>query len=83
MIDLAYTCPDVTSWLEQDALITDFIALGFLPLDSDRRRILPVLDTVLSPYLRGGGARAFNFQVRHFFNVVIWDDNLARLARIS
>ena len=47
-----------------DALITDFIALGFLPVGSDRRRIIPVMDKVLSPYLRGGGARSFNFQVR-------------------
>ena len=47
-----------------DALIDDFIALGFLPADSDRGRIIPVMDKVLSPYLRGGGAKAFNFQVR-------------------
>lgn len=46
-----------------DALIDDFIALGFLPTDSDRGRIIPVMDKVLSPYLRGGGAKAFNFQV--------------------
>jgi hypothetical protein len=45
-----------------DALITDFVALGFLPENSDRRRIIPVMDTVLSPYLRGGGAKALNFQ---------------------
>lgn len=44
-------------------LIDDFVALGFLPPGSDRRRIIPVMDAVLSPYLRGGGARAFNFQV--------------------
>ena len=48
---------------DQDALITDFVALGFLPPGSDRRRIIPVMDAVLSPYLRGGGARSFNFQV--------------------
>lgn len=46
-----------------NALIDDFIALGFLPAASDRGRIIPVMDTVLSPYLRGGGAKAFNFQV--------------------
>ncbi len=46
-----------------NALIDDFIALGFLPGGSDRGRIIPVMDTVLSPYLRGGGAKAFNFQV--------------------
>lgn len=46
-----------------DALIEDFIALGFLPANSDRGLIIPVMDKVLSPYLRGGGAKAFNFQV--------------------
>ena len=46
-----------------DALVSDFVALGFLPANSDRGRIIPVMDKVLSPYLRGGGAKAFNFQV--------------------
>lgn len=45
-----------------NALITDFIALGFLPADADRGLIIPVMEKVLSPYLRGGGAKAFNFQ---------------------
>ena len=47
-----------------NALITDFIALGFLPVNSDRGLIIPVMEKVLSPYLRGGGAKAFNFQAR-------------------
>ncbi len=47
-----------------NALISDFVALGFLPVDADRGLIIPVMDRVLSPYLRGGGAKAFNFQVR-------------------
>lgn len=29
-----------------------------------RGLIIPVMDRVLGPYLRGGGAKAFNFQVR-------------------
>ena len=44
------------------ALIDDFIALGFLPADADRGLIIPVMERVLGPYLRGGGARSFNFQ---------------------
>jgi predicted unusual protein kinase regulating ubiquinone biosynthesis (AarF/ABC1/UbiB family) len=47
-----------------NALINDFVALGFLPPDCDRGLIIPIMDRVLSPYLRGGGAKAFNFQVR-------------------
>ena len=46
----------------RSALIDDFIALGFLPAGCDRALIIPVMDRVLSPYLRGGGAAAFNFQ---------------------
>jgi aarF domain-containing kinase len=45
------------------ALIDDFVALGFLPTDADRATIVPVMERVLGPYLRGGGAKAFNFQV--------------------
>jgi predicted unusual protein kinase regulating ubiquinone biosynthesis (AarF/ABC1/UbiB family) len=45
-----------------DALISDFVALGFLPKNPDRGLIVPVMDRVLSPYLRGGGAKSFNFQ---------------------
>jgi predicted unusual protein kinase regulating ubiquinone biosynthesis (AarF/ABC1/UbiB family) len=46
------------------SLIDDFVALDFLPADCDRGVIIPVMDRVLSPYLRGGGAKSFNFQVR-------------------
>ena len=45
------------------ALVADFVNLGFLPDDADRGVIIPVMEKVLSPYLRGGGARAFNVQV--------------------
>jgi hypothetical protein len=45
-----------------NALIDDFIALDFLPPGADRGLIIPVMDRVLGPYLRGGGAKAFNFQ---------------------
>lgn len=48
--------------MRRSALIDDFVALGFLPAGCDRGLIIPVMDRVLSPYLRGGGAAAFNFQ---------------------
>eukprot|EP00775_Hariotina_reticulata_P011760 gene11760-11906_t len=44
------------------ALVGDFIDLGFLPEDANRAVIIPVMERVLGPYLRGGGAKAFNFQ---------------------
>jgi hypothetical protein len=44
------------------SLINDFVDLDFLPADCDRGVIIPVMDKILSPYLAGGGAKAFNFQ---------------------
>lgn len=44
-----------------EGLIDDFIALGFLPKDCDRATIIPVMQRVLKPYLKGGGAKAMNF----------------------
>ncbi|KAL3161508.1 hypothetical protein ABBQ32_010382 [Trebouxia sp. C0010 RCD-2024] len=45
-----------------NGLINDFIDLQFLPPNSDRGLIIPVMDKVLSPYLRGGGAKSLDFQ---------------------
>ncbi len=60
-----------------DALIDDFIALGFLPTNSDRGLIIPIMDKVLSPYLRGGGAKAFNFTVSCLLaSVSLWSRRL-------
>jgi len=61
-----------------NALVSDFVALGFLPPEADRGLIVPVMEKVLSPYLRGGGAKAFNFQVRHFFCAQLLDTSPAR-----
>ena len=44
------------------ALVDDFISLNFLPPDCERGVIVPVMSRVLGPYLKGGGAKAFNFQ---------------------
>lgn len=42
------------------AVTEDFVALGFLPADVDRKQVSPVLAKVLAPYvLGGGGAKAF------------------------
>lgn len=45
-----------------DALVDDFVALNFLPVNCDRGVITPVMSRVLGPYLKGGGAKSFNFQ---------------------
>eukprot|EP00403_Amphidinium_massartii_P020491 CAMPEP_0178400598 /NCGR_PEP_ID=MMETSP0689_2-20121128/15872_1 /TAXON_ID=160604 /ORGANISM="Amphidinium massartii, Strain CS-259" /LENGTH=889 /DNA_ID=CAMNT_0020021399 /DNA_START=21 /DNA_END=2690 /DNA_ORIENTATION=+ len=48
-----------------EALIDDFIKLGFLSDDVDRAFLIPLLNKILRPYLRGGGAQSLkglNFQ---------------------
>mmetsp|Transcript_4227 Transcript_4227/g.7186 ORF Transcript_4227/g.7186 Transcript_4227/m.7186 type:complete len:850 (+) Transcript_4227:20-2569(+) len=48
-----------------EALIDDFVALGFLADDVDRAFLIPLLNKILRPYLRGGGAQSLkglNFQ---------------------
>jgi hypothetical protein len=44
-----------------NSLVDDFIGLGFLPQDCDRGQVVPVMERVLGPYLRGGGAKSFDF----------------------
>jgi len=48
-----------------EALIVDFQQLRFLAEDVDQAALVPILQRVLGPYLKGGGAQAFknaNFQ---------------------
>lgn len=48
-----------------EALIADFQQLRFLAEDVDQAALVPILQRVLGPYLKGGGAQAFknaNFQ---------------------
>jgi len=48
-----------------EGLIQDFVTLGFLAPDTDRGVLVPILQRVLGPYLKGGGASSFrgaNFQ---------------------
>ena len=45
------------------SLFDDFIALGVLPADSDRVKIVPVMKRVIGPYVsKGGGAANLNLQ---------------------
>eukprot|EP00448_Togula_jolla_P013946 CAMPEP_0170579030 /NCGR_PEP_ID=MMETSP0224-20130122/5770_1 /TAXON_ID=285029 /ORGANISM="Togula jolla, Strain CCCM 725" /LENGTH=846 /DNA_ID=CAMNT_0010902035 /DNA_START=10 /DNA_END=2550 /DNA_ORIENTATION=- len=48
-----------------EGLIDDFIVLGFLTKDVDRGLLIPILQRILGPYLKGGGASSLknaNFQ---------------------
>jgi len=48
-----------------EGLIDDFMVLGFLSPETDRGQLVPILERVVGPYLKGGGAGAYkdaNFQ---------------------
>lgn len=48
-----------------EGLIDDFVRLGFLAEDTDGAVLIPILQRVLGPYLKGGGAESMknaNFQ---------------------
>ena len=39
------------------ALVDDFIDLKILPADCNRPKIVPLMDKALTPYVKGGGAK--------------------------
>jgi len=44
-----------------EALVDDYVKLGFLPEDCDYSVVIPTMKRIISPYLKGGGAKAMNF----------------------
>ncbi|KAF5829955.1 ABC1 family-domain-containing protein [Dunaliella salina] len=47
---------------DYEAIVVDFVTLGFIPEGTDLRPILPVLARVFDRALEGGGAKGINFQ---------------------
>lgn len=54
---------------DYDSLVDDFIALDILPPDCDRATIMPLMDKALSPYVRGGGAKRYEEEVRRIYGI--------------
>mmetsp|Transcript_25823 Transcript_25823/g.33862 ORF Transcript_25823/g.33862 Transcript_25823/m.33862 type:complete len:882 (-) Transcript_25823:116-2761(-) len=46
------------------SLVDDFISLGILPYDCDRSLVVPLMDKALSPYVKGGGAKKYELEIR-------------------
>ncbi len=46
------------------ALVGDFIDLEILPADCDRKKVVPLMDKALSPYIKGGGAKTYEAEIR-------------------
>lgn len=51
------------------SLVDDFMELNILPRDSDRRTIIPLMDKALSPYVKGGGAKRYEEEVRRMYGM--------------
>ena len=51
------------------ALVDDFIDLKILPDDCDRAKVIPLMDKALSPYVKGGGAKKYEEELKKMYNM--------------
>ena len=51
------------------ALVDDFIDLKILPDDCDRAKVVPLMDKALSPYVKGGGAKRYEAELKRMYNM--------------
>eukprot|EP00873_Tetraselmis_striata_P029871 jgi/Tetstr1/450135/TSEL_037177.t1 len=49
------------------ALVDDFIELKILPGDCDRAKVIPLMDKALSPYIKGGGAKQYEQELKKIY----------------
>jgi len=51
------------------SLVDDFIKLDILPSDCDRAAIIPLMDKALSPYVKGGGAKKYEEELKKMYGM--------------
>ena len=51
------------------SLVDDFMDLNILPRDSDRATIIPLMDKALSPYVKGGGAKKYEEELKKLYGM--------------
>jgi hypothetical protein len=51
------------------SLVDDFIQLKILPTDTNRVAVIPLMDKALSPYVKGGGAKKYEEEVRKSYGM--------------
>jgi len=51
------------------SLVDDFIRLKILPEDCDRAAIIPLMDKALSPYVKGGGAKKYEEELKKMYGM--------------
>lgn len=65
------------------SLIDDFIALEILPSDCDRKVVLPLMDKALSPYVKGGGAKRYEAELRKSYGMDADSDVRSKMGGFS
>lgn len=50
-------------------LVDDFIKLKILPSDTNRAAVIPLMDKALSPYVKGGGAKKYEEELRKLYGM--------------
>jgi aarF domain-containing kinase len=50
-------------------LVDDFIKLKILPDDTNRATVIPLMDKALSPYVKGGGAKKYEEELRKLYGM--------------
>merc|ERR1719217_1881899 len=51
------------------ALVDDFIRLEILPPDCNRAKVIPLMDKALSPYVKGGGAKQYEEELKKMYGM--------------
>ena len=51
------------------SLVDDFMNLKILPEDSNRAAIIPLMDKALSPYVKGGGAKKYEEELKKLYGM--------------
>jgi len=51
------------------SLVDDFIKLNILPTDCDRAAIIPLMDKALTPYVKGGGAKKYEEELKKLYGM--------------
>ena len=57
------------------SLVDDFIKLNILPTDCDRAAIIPLMDKALTPYVKGGGAKKYEEELKKLYGME--EDNMS------
>jgi len=51
------------------SLVDDFVKLQILPEDTNRVAVIPLMDKALSPYVKGGGAKKYEEELKKLYNM--------------